>query len=193
MYWKAIGTSVENVYAHTWTHNRIYGRSIFPLGQTYQSPSRSELTRFRELAQAYGFSGLSWWDWEETSSAGWDALGQALPSASGFTPANSFPDLGPGSKGDEVVWLQQHLASASPSTPTNGVFDSATERALTSFQSAQGLTPTGRTDPQTWNALLKQAPVAVDWTGGGGSGGGGSGSTGGSGPTGTSASGGTAG
>ncbi|HEV3230530.1 MAG TPA: peptidoglycan-binding domain-containing protein [Solirubrobacteraceae bacterium] len=193
MYWKAIGTSVDTVYSHTWLHNRIYGRSIFPLGQTYQSPSHGELIHFRELAQEYGFTGLSWWDWEETSSAGWAALGETLPSAGGgFTPSKSFPNLGPGSKGDEVIWLQEHLASASPSTPTSGVFDSATEQALTSFQSAHGLTPTGRTDAQTWTAVLGLAPVPVDWTGGGGTGGGGNGPTGGGG-SGTTGGGGSAG
>jgi uncharacterized membrane protein YgcG len=196
MYWKAIGTSVDTVYAHTWLHNRIYGRAIFPLGQTYQSPSRAELIRFRSLAQSYGFTGLSWWDWEETSSAGWTALAEPLPGPASVTPADSFPSLGPGSKGDEVVWLQEHLAAASPSTPTNGVFDSATEQALTSFQSAQGLSPSGRADAPTWKALLTLTPVNVDWTAGaGGNGGGGSGggSTGATGVTGSTGAGGSSG
>jgi hypothetical protein len=189
MYWKAIGTSVDNVYTHTWTHNRIYARQLFPLGQTYQDPPASDILRFRQLAQGYGFTGLSWWDWQETSSATWDALSSPAPAATGFTPANSFPTLGPGAKGDEVIWLQQHLASANSSTPVNGTFDSATEQSLTSFQSSKGLPPTGRTDPATWQAVLTLSPVAVDWTGGGGSSGaggnpGGSGSTGASGASG---------
>ena len=40
MYWKAIGTSVDTVYANTWIANRIYGRPIFPLGQTYEGVTR---------------------------------------------------------------------------------------------------------------------------------------------------------
>ena len=34
MYWKDIGNSVDTVYADTYIDNRIYGRPIFPLGQT---------------------------------------------------------------------------------------------------------------------------------------------------------------
>jgi len=193
MYWKAIGTSVDTVYAHTWMHNRIYGRALFPLGQTYQDPPSSDLTRFRQLALGYGFTGLSWWDWQETSQRGWSALSAPAPAPTGFTPADAYPSLGPGAKGDEVIWLQQHLATAVSSTPINGSFDSSTQQALSSFQSSKGLPPTGRTDPATWQAVLALAPAPVDWTGGSGStgaGGGGSagngGSTGASGPSGAS-------
>ena len=35
MYWLDIGTSVDAVYAHTLSFNRVYGRTIIPLGQTY--------------------------------------------------------------------------------------------------------------------------------------------------------------
>ena len=35
MYWKDIGNSVDTVYANTYIANRIYGRPMFPLGQTY--------------------------------------------------------------------------------------------------------------------------------------------------------------
>ena len=34
MYWKTIGTSVGNVYAHTYLYNRVYQRPIYPIGQT---------------------------------------------------------------------------------------------------------------------------------------------------------------
>jgi len=194
MYWKAIGTSVDTVYSHTWMHNRIYGRALFPLGQTYQSPPAKDIVRFRQLAQAYGLTGLSWWDWQETSPSIWSALGGTPPALSGFTPADAYPALGPGSKGDEVIWLQQHLASAEPSTPINGTFDAATQQALTSFQSSKGLPATGRTDPGTWQAVLALAVTPVDWTagtgsgstGGGGSGGGSSGNGGNTGASGTS-------
>ena len=35
MYWHDIGVSVDTVYANTYIANRIYGRPIYPLGQTY--------------------------------------------------------------------------------------------------------------------------------------------------------------
>ncbi len=41
MYWKDIGQSVDTVYANTYIANRVYGRPIFPLGQTYGGISAS--------------------------------------------------------------------------------------------------------------------------------------------------------
>ena len=77
-YWKAIGTSLANVFAHTYEENLIYGRAIAPLGQTSENPSSSDLVAFRSLAAAYGARGLSWWDWQETSTSGWAALAEPL-------------------------------------------------------------------------------------------------------------------
>ena len=57
MYWNDIGSSVDTVYANTYIANRIYGRPIFPLGQTYGGVSSAELLRFREEAVDYGATG----------------------------------------------------------------------------------------------------------------------------------------
>ncbi|MGH2912853.1 MAG: hypothetical protein ACRDJ3_10325, partial [Solirubrobacteraceae bacterium] len=78
MYWKAIGNSVDTVYANTYVSNRPYGRAIVPLGQTYENPSAADLLRFREEASLYGASGISFWDFQETSAGGWKALGTQL-------------------------------------------------------------------------------------------------------------------
>ena len=43
MYWKDIGNSVDTAYANTYISNRVYGRAIYPLGQTYSHPSNEEL------------------------------------------------------------------------------------------------------------------------------------------------------
>src|SRR5437763_3378775 len=67
MYWKTIGTSVATNYSHTYTYNRIYKRPIYPLGQTYADPGINGIKRFRSLAISYGASGVSWWDWQETT------------------------------------------------------------------------------------------------------------------------------
>ncbi len=48
--------------------------------------------------------------------------------------------------------------------PFNGTLDAATEAALTSFQQANGIVPSGVTDGPTWQALLQHPPVAPDWT-----------------------------
>ncbi|HXB14419.1 MAG TPA: peptidoglycan-binding protein [Solirubrobacteraceae bacterium] len=165
MYWKAIGTSVDTVYANTYIANRIYQRPIFPLGQTYESPSPTELLRFREEAVLYGAPGWSFWDWQETSSAGWSALAAPMTPLATVTPNTSYPELSKGSKGDQVLWLQEHLATAIPSQETTGNFGNQTIANLKTFQSAHGIEPSGVATAQTWAALLSLEPVAVNWTG----------------------------
>jgi peptidoglycan hydrolase-like protein with peptidoglycan-binding domain len=170
MYWKAIGVSVDTVYANTWIGNRIYARPIYPLGQTYESVSYSDLVRFREEAVTYGATGLSFWDWQETSSSGWSALAAPLAPLSSVTPNAEWPELHSGSKGDQVLWLQEHLATAVPSQQTTGFFGSETKTNLIAFQSSHGLSASGVAEPATWQALLALQPVAVNWTGHGPSG-----------------------
>jgi hypothetical protein len=168
MYWHDIGTSVANVYVHTYQENLVYGRAIVPLGQTYGGVSPSEIVAFRSLAGPYGAPGVSFWDWQETSPAGWAALVAPLNGALTVPqPELTAPLLREGAKGDQVLWLQEHLASAIPGQPTTGVFDAQTAEDLRQFQTAHGIPATGETDTNTWAALLALAPVAVNWTGGG--------------------------
>jgi hypothetical protein len=170
MYWKDIGTSVDTVYANTYISNRIYGRPLFPLGQTYNGPSRGELVRFREEASDYGATGLSFWDYQETSGQGWAALAAALAPLTSVTPNASYPELGSGSRGDPVLWMQEHLAGAVSGQETTGIFDSSTAANLRQFQTAHNIPASGHTDAATWQALLALEPVPVDWTSGGPSG-----------------------
>jgi peptidoglycan hydrolase-like protein with peptidoglycan-binding domain len=170
MYWKDIGVSVDTVYANTYIANRIYGRPIFPLGQTYGGVSSSDLLRFREEAVDYGATGLSFWDWQETGSSGWSTLAAPLAPLSSVVPNTSYPELSKGSKGDQVLWMQEHLASAAPTQEVTGNFGSQTLANLTAFQTAHGIPPSGVADAATWAALLALPPVAVNWTGGGPSG-----------------------
>jgi peptidoglycan hydrolase-like protein with peptidoglycan-binding domain len=170
MYWHEIGVSVDTVYANTYIGNRIYGRSIFPLGQTYGGVSSSDVLRFRQEAVTYGATGVSFWDWQETPSSGWSALAAPLAPLTSVTPNTTLPQLSSGSKGDQVLWMQEHLASAIPTQPTTGNFAAQTAANLKSFQSAHGIAPSGVTDGPTWAALLALPPVAVNWTGGGPSG-----------------------
>jgi peptidoglycan hydrolase-like protein with peptidoglycan-binding domain len=170
MYWKDIGVSVDTVYANTYISNRIYGRPLFPLGQTYSGPSRGDLIRFREEATDYGATGLSFWDYQETSGAGWSALAAPLEPLTSVTPNTSYPELASGSKGDPVLWMQEHLASAISGQETTGIFDSSTASNLRQFQAAHNIPASGVTDAATWQALLALEPVSVDWTSGGPSG-----------------------
>jgi peptidoglycan hydrolase-like protein with peptidoglycan-binding domain len=165
MYWKTIGVSVDTIYANTYIANRLYQRPIFPLGQTYEGASSSDLLRFREEAVDYSAAGWSFWDWQETTSSGWGALTAPMAPLTSVTPNTSYPELSKGSKGDQALWLQEHLATAVPSQETTGSFGAQTTANLKTFQSAHGIEPTGVATAQTWAALLSLEPVAVNWTG----------------------------
>ncbi len=167
MYWKDIGQSVDTVYANTFIANRVYGRPIFPLGQTYGGVSAEELLRFREEAVDYGSPGVSFWDWQESGANDWSALTTPLAPLTTVTPNSEYPELKSGNKDDEVLWMQEHLASAIATQETTGVFGSQTLANVEAFQTAHAIAPTGVVEAATWTALLALSPVAVDWTGAG--------------------------
>ena len=160
VYWRDIGDSVATTMKHTWRENRIYGRPIHPIGQTYQSPSTSDILSFRRLAAGYKAPGYSWWEWSTTPTRIWKALGQTLPTVS--APADpGWPLLRRGAKGDSVVRAQQLLASAGSTTlKATGIFDSATVAAVKRFQSSHQLTADGQIGSGTW-VLLGKVTVAL--------------------------------
>jgi peptidoglycan hydrolase-like protein with peptidoglycan-binding domain len=103
-----------------------------------------------------------WWSWQSSGAASWMAL--AAPVAPFPPPDPGWPALAAGSKGDEVVWLQLHLASFDPTVLPTSTFDAATDRALRNLQFSRGLPMTGSSDPSTWQALLSLPLQPVDWT-----------------------------
>ncbi|MGE5636965.1 MAG: peptidoglycan-binding domain-containing protein, partial [Nocardioidaceae bacterium] len=165
MYWRAIGTSVDGVYAHTLPVNRVYGRPIFPLGQLWNAPPAGEVLRFRALAQASGSAGVSWWEWRQAAPSGWSAIAAPFSAAASYDPG--WPTLRRGAKGDLIVWAQEHLRGAGfASLAVDGGFGAGTPQALPAFQAARGLPQTGALDPATWPALLAAPVVAPDWASG---------------------------
>ncbi len=164
VYWKAIGGSVDAVSARTVAHNRIYGAPIAPLGQAYDGVSPADMERFRAIWAGYGAGGLSWWSWQAASDAMWAALTLPAPAAV-VLPDPGWPLLKLGSRGDQVIWLQQHLATFDPTieVAAGGRFTTATEAALRAFQTTRGLPVTGTTDAATWQAVLALALRPVDW------------------------------
>jgi hypothetical protein len=165
MYWKAIGTSVRAVYEHTYLFNRIWGHPIYPLGQTYEGPGSASLRLFRRFAASYGGLPPSWWDWQETSGREWGALGAAgaLRPLTGYRLNVEHPLLKRGSKGDMVVWAQEHLVAAGHVLPVTGIFGRQTARAVQLFKEEHGLEANGVIDTETWNALLAFTPARVPW------------------------------
>jgi putative peptidoglycan binding protein len=153
VYWKDIGDTVDAASGHTLAHNRIYGTAIAPLGQTYGGAPPADMARFRAIWAGYGASGMSWWSWQATPEASWGSIGPAGVSPLPL-PDPGWPALSKGNKGDEVVWLQQHLASYDASVTVTSTFDAATDAAVRRLQTERGLEVTGTTDPQTWAAVL---------------------------------------
>ncbi|MGI8505348.1 MAG: peptidoglycan-binding domain-containing protein [Solirubrobacteraceae bacterium] len=163
MYWKDIGTTVDAVFAHTYSFNRIYERPIFPLGQVYSSPPPHQIVRFRQLSRAYGASGISWWDWQEATPAAWSAVSRPVGALAGYAADTVMASFGKGAQGDLVVWAQEHLISAGYATGVDGGFGVKTQRVVESFQTAHGLTPDGIVGPATWAALLRYPPARIVW------------------------------
>jgi Putative peptidoglycan binding domain len=164
MYWKAIGTSVGRVYAHTYLYNRVFQRPIYPIGQTYDHPGRRKIKKFRRFAISYGASGISWWSWQETNRREWRALGRRVRRIRGFRPSLELPVLQKGSRGDLVVWAQEHLIGAGQSQlPVTGIYGSGTYNAVIGFQQQNGLPADGAIRGLTWSKLLAFTPVSVPW------------------------------
>ncbi|MDQ6775937.1 MAG: peptidoglycan-binding protein [Actinomycetota bacterium] len=163
MYWKDIGTTVDDVYAHTYLFNRLYLRPIYPLGQLFAYPPTRQIIRFRQLSMAYGARGVSWWDYQEATTANWRAISVPAATLAGFVPSAQVASLNRGFKGDPVVWAQEHLYTAGYHVSVDGDYGPRTQTAVAQFQTAHGLAPTGVVDAFTWAALLKYAPVYVHW------------------------------
>jgi hypothetical protein len=164
MYWKAIGTSVRTVYEHTYLFNRVWNHPIYPLGQTYGGAGRKSIQRFRRFAVTYEGLQPSWWDWQETSAAGWQGLGATIDKPIfGYRPVTAHPLLKRGSRGDLVVWAQEHLRGAGESVPVTGVFGRITRAAVRDFQKTAGLPVDGAIGTTTWQALLNYEPVRRRW------------------------------
>jgi hypothetical protein len=162
MYWRAIGTGVDRIFRVTYRYNRVYERPIFPLGQVYEHPPVSQIRRFRALAAGRGATGISWWSWQAAANRSFRAVGaQVKPVAP--KSDDGWPVLGRRSRGDLVVWAQQHLLSAGKKLRVTGTMTTGTRKAILAFQSERGLWPTGAVDASTWQALLTLEPAAVRW------------------------------
>jgi len=165
LYWKTIGDSVDAAYDHTYVWNRQYNRPIMPLGQVYLNPKPRAIRRFRKLALAHGFKGVSWWSWQHAGRRQWKAIGRPIVPLKSFSPYDSFPFLKQGSSGDAVVWAQQHLAGGGYLGRVTGYFKANTRSAVVAFQADQGLAQSGQINGATWKAMLaKLKPLKIRWT-----------------------------
>ncbi|MGA7434771.1 MAG: peptidoglycan-binding domain-containing protein [Solirubrobacterales bacterium] len=165
VYWDAIGDTVREAIGVTWLQNSIYKREISPVGQTYMKPRARELTAFRRYSQNYG-TAPSWWSWQETNKSQWKVLGRRLPGAfPKYRKVTARPTMKGGSRGDQVVWLQQLLNGAGITVPVTGIYGANTKSAIKEFQASKSLEADGVTGTQTWNRLMKYRAVPVRWSG----------------------------
>jgi hypothetical protein len=162
MYWQDIGDAVDTVYAHTWPVNQVYGAKIYPLGQLYNNPSAADILNFRADAQAYGATGESWFDWQSATLTGFSSLSTLFTPAA--PAATTYPALQSGSKGDLVVWAQEHLVTAGQQLTIDGQFGPMTTAAVQAFQTAHALPATGVLDATTWPVLLALIPTEPNWS-----------------------------
>ena len=163
MYWRDIGTSVDNVYAHTYFYNRLYQRPLYPLGQVYNSPPSKQLVRFRQFLRTYGAGGVSWWDWQEARGYTWPAISQGVSPLINVAAVGGEASLHKGSAGDLVIWAQEHLRAAGENVAVDGGYGTRTMAAVQDFQSTHGLPANGLIGPQTWSALLRYRPATVSF------------------------------
>jgi hypothetical protein len=163
VYWHTIGDPVRTSLEITWEQNSIYKRRIYPVGQTYENPGNRELLAFRRFMLNYG-TAPSWWSWQETNSAEWTALGKPVSRIPRYRAYTGHVSLDRGDRGDQVVWLQQHLIALGNSMEPTGIFNQATYRAVRRFQANRGLTADGVVGTQTWNRLMRVRPVRVRWS-----------------------------
>ncbi len=168
MYWYVIGTTPDGVYSHAYEYNRLYQRTIFPLGEAVPDPPAgtpppAQIRRFRLMARAYHAPNASWWVWQDFPGSSWSAISQHVASLSGYRADTSYATVRSGSQGDPVVWAQEHLVGAGLKVSIDGSFGPATTAAVKRFQSAHRLQANGEISSSTWRALLRYRPARVRW------------------------------
>lgn len=154
MYFKAFGSPIPRVFAHTWQYNRIYGRPIHPLGQTYQGVRAKSVIEFRKYARFYRARGYSWWEWHFTRTDAWKALRRKLRPSRARAAALPYPVYKQGAKGDIVRFAKMKLNASGATLAMNNNFDAVMTTAVQNFQSSKGLAVTGQLDAATWPVLL---------------------------------------
>ena len=111
----------------------------------------------------YG-SAASWWSWQETDSTEWAALSKPVTRVAGYRAFSGKVPLERGNRGDQVVWLQQHLIALGYKMQPTGIFNRVTYRAVRRFQKSRGLGADGVVGTRTWNRLMRVTPVRVKWS-----------------------------
>ena len=156
VYWKAFRVSAATAVDRTLRWNRIFGVPIALIGSTYMRETQAQIKSFRCAAQTAGLQGVSWWEWKETTSRQWPALGSTLAcrTVASLPTTPKYPVLGMRSRGDAVRRFQQLLVAVGVPVPVDGTFGTLTAVALSTYRTARGLAQSSATDDGTWADLL---------------------------------------
>lgn len=77
VYWGDFGMSVDQALSMSVSGLQDYSLPIAPIGQCYNAVAADDIISFGQLAQNAGLPGISYWDWQEATSAMLDAIGNA--------------------------------------------------------------------------------------------------------------------
>ena len=127
----------------------------------------AQILRFRRFADSYGGLPPSWWDWQETNTAELGGARRDRRAGAGrrLPPDHlAHPLLKRGSRGDLVVWAQEHLVGAGQTQlPVTGIFGKQTTAAVRAFQRAHGLRGRRRDRHRDLERAARVEPVRPRW------------------------------
>lgn len=143
-------------------------RAVIPDG-IYGQQTRDAVTDFQRSKNIPPTGEVNFRTWEAIYSAYRDAKGN-LNMQEGIMP---FPSLvtviSKGDSGAVVIFLQTMLNTIAgmhnniTSNSLSGVYDEDTALAVTELQAASGIPPTGQTDINTWNTIVRIFNTASDY------------------------------
>ncbi len=168
MYWKAIGTSVRGIYEHTYLYNRVWGKPLYPLGQTYMAPARSEIVRFRRFAENYGGAGGELVGLARNQLPG---LGRARRRTRRPRPRLPADRHQPGPQARQQrrprrLGTDAPARRRPPRPPDHRRLREADDiGAVRTFQAEKALPANGVIGQTTWHELLAIEPVRPLWAG----------------------------
>lgn len=155
VYWGAFGVGVTTAMRRTLHTNSVYG-PLAPIAGTYRRERPADLRTFRCMAANSGAVGASYWSLQHTRRAQLPALAMPTTCRDSEPTPRTYPTTRIRARGDTVVWLQSRLRAWGSPVPRTGYFLRRTRAAVSAFQRARGLEPTGIADPRTWDLLLQR-------------------------------------
>ena len=162
LYWKDIGTTVDQGYTHTWVWNRIYGRPIAPLGQVYNNPKAGQIRRFRALAMSHGFDGVSWWSWQSAGKRQWKAVGSPVVACRSRPRTRAIRSCASARRATSSPGRSSSSQAAGTRSRSTATSRRPTQAAVYPSRPSHGLPQTGNLDVPTWSLLVQNKPLAGD-------------------------------